>query len=214
MIALQTVLCPVDFSSATPRQVDLAADLARVAGHTESLLYRRDTFRGTLCDLMCAAMLAERDAEVAFSPGYRWGTTVMPNSAITVEDIYSATALSYPQVYRTTMTGQRIKDVLEDAADMLCNDDPYRRTSCDMVRCGGLRYRLDPRKTVGNRISALEFIGTGKDIDLAKSYAVAGWGSVAEQVQGPPVWEVIETHLGRIKTFRAKPQTRVRVVMG
>jgi sulfur-oxidizing protein SoxB len=189
-----------------------ADELARVIGHTESLLYRRDTFRGTFCDLMCTAFMTERDAEIAFSPGFRWGTTVLPGSAITVEDIYNGTAISYPQVYRTTMTGQRIKDLLEDAADGLCNSDPYQRLGDDMVRCGGLRYRLDPKQPLGGRISALQNNRTGKPIDQAKSYTVAGWGSVADEVEGPPVWDVLETHLAHVKTVRSKPQTNVKVV--
>ncbi|MEA2986513.1 MAG: S-sulfosulfanyl-L-cysteine sulfohydrolase [Alphaproteobacteria bacterium] len=191
-----------------------AEELSRVLGHTESLLYRRDTFRGTFCDLTCAALLAERDAEIAFSPGLRWGTTVLPDSPITTEDVFNATAISYPQVYRASMTGQRIKDLLEDAADGLCNSDPYQRLGRDMVRSGGLRYRLDPKKALGSRISTLQHNQSGKAIDPAKTYAVAGWGSVADQVEGPPVWEVIESYLGRAKTVRTKPQTSVRVVTG
>jgi sulfur-oxidizing protein SoxB len=188
-----------------------AAELSRVAGQTESLLYRRDTFRGTFCDLICAALVAERDAEIAFSPGFRWGTTVLPGP-VTVEDIHNATAIPYPQVYRTTMSGQQIKYLLEDAADGLCNADPYRRLGGDMVRCGGLRYRLDPRKPLGSRISTLQQIKTGKAIDPAKTYVVAGWGSVAEQVEGPPIWELVESYLTRVKTLRIKPQTTVRLV--
>ncbi len=191
-----------------------AEELSRVLGHTESLLYRRDTFRGTFCDLACTAMLTERDAEVAFSPGLRWGTTVLADSPITTEDVFNATAISYPQVYRASVTGQRIKDLLEDAADGLCNSDPYQRLGRDMVRSGGLRYRLDPKKAVGSRISGIEHIRTGKTIDPAKTYIAAGWGSVADQVEGPPVWEVIESYLGRVKTVRVKPQTSVRVVTG
>jgi sulfur-oxidizing protein SoxB len=189
-----------------------AAELSRVVGHTESLLYRRDTFRGTFCDMMCAALLAERDAEIAFSPGFRWGTTVLPGSPITAEDIYNTTAITYPQVYRTAMSGERIKNLLEDAADGLCNHDPYHRLGADMVRCGGLRYRLDARKAVGHRISNLEHIRTAKAIVPGKTYTVAGWGSVADQVEGPPVWEVVESYLGRSKAVRTKPQTNVRLV--
>ena len=186
-----------------------AEELSRVLGHTESLLYRRDTFRGTFCDLTCAALLAERDAEIAFSPGLRWGTTVLPDSPITAEDLFNATAISYPQVYRASMTGQRIKDLLEDAADGLCNSDPYQRLGRDMVRSGGLRYRLDPRSRSAAASPRIEHMRTGKTIDPAKTYAVAGWGSVAEQVEGPPIWEVIESYLGRVKTVRTKPQTSV-----
>ena len=189
-----------------------AEELSRVAGHTESLLYRRDTFRGTLCDMMCTAMMAERDAEIAFSPGFRWGTTVLPGASVTIEDIFNGTAISYPQVYRATMTGQRIRQLLEDAADGLCNSDPYQRIDSDMVRSGGLRYRLDPKKPLGSRISGIEHLRTGKPIDAAKTYVAAGWGSVADHVEGPPIWEVVEKHLGQIKTVRTKPQTSVRLV--
>jgi sulfur-oxidizing protein SoxB len=189
-----------------------AAELARVVGHTESLLYRRDTFHGSFDDLICSAMLAERDAEIAFSPGFRWGTTVLPGSAITVEDIHNATAITYPQVYRTTLSGQQIKNILEDAADGLCNPDPYRRLGEDMVRCGGLRYNLDARKSVGNRISGLRHLKTGKPIEATKSYAVAGWGSVADRVEGPPVWELVESHVAHVKTVRIRPQTNIKLI--
>lgn len=189
-----------------------AADLSRVVGQTGTLLYRRDTFRGTFCDMMCAAILARRDAEIAFSPGFRWGASMLPGSPITAEDIYNNTAITYPQVYRTTMSGERIKNLLEDAADGLCHPDAYRRLGGDMVRCGGLRYRLDARKAVGRRISNLEHIRTSKAIVPGKTYTVAGWGSVADQVEGPPVWDVVENYLSRIKSVRTRPQTNVRLV--
>jgi sulfur-oxidizing protein SoxB len=189
-----------------------ASELSRVIGRTESLLYRRDTFRGTFCDLMCTALMEERDAEIAFSPGYRWGTTVLPGSDITAEDIFNGTAITYPQAYRTTMTGQRIRDLLENVADGLCNSDAYQRVDDDMIRCGGLRYRLDTKKALGSRVSGIEHQRSGKSIDPTKSYTVAGWGSVADQVEGPPIWDVIEAHLSRVKTVRVKPQTNVRVV--
>ena len=99
-------------------------NLSRVVGHAESLLYRRGNFNGTFDDLICAALLKERDAEIALSPGFRWGTSVLPGQAITMEDIHNATAITYPQVYRMTMTGERLKEVLEDVADNLFNPDP------------------------------------------------------------------------------------------
>lgn len=192
----------------------IANELARVVGHTDSLLYRRDTFRGTFCDLTCSALMTERDAEISFSPGFRFGTTLLPGAPITFEDILNGTAITYPQVYRASMTGQRIKTVLEDAADGICNADPYQRLDNDMLRCGGLRYRFDPKKALGSRISGIEHIGTGKAIEPGKTYTVAGWGSVAEEAKGPPVWEVLESYLGSIKNVRIKPQPHVRVVTG
>ena len=123
------------------------------SGHAESLLYRRGNFNGTFDDLICAALLKERDAEIALSPGFRWGTSVLPGQAITVEDIHNATAITYPQVYRISMTGERLKEVLEDVADNLFNPDPYYQQGGDMVRCGGLGYAINIAKPIGQRIS-------------------------------------------------------------
>jgi sulfur-oxidizing protein SoxB len=189
-----------------------AAELARVVGQTDSLLYRRGTFNGSFDDLICAALLAERDAEIAYSPGFRWGATVPPGSPITVEDIHNATAITYPQAYRASMSGERIKATLEDIADNLCNPDPYSQHGGDMVRCGGLGYTLDVSKPIGKRISGLTHLKTGKPIEAAKNYVVAGWGSVNEGVEGPPVWDVVANHVAREKTVRIKPQGEVRVI--
>ena len=114
-----------------------------MVGQADSLLYRRGNFNGTFDDLICAALLKERDAEIALSPGFRWGTSVLPGQAITMEDIHNATAITYPQVYRLPMTGARLKEVLEDVADNLFNPDPYYQQGGDMVRCGGLGYAID-----------------------------------------------------------------------
>ena len=126
-----------------------AKDLARVVGQADSLLYRRGNFNGTFDDVICAALLKERDAEIALSPGFRWGTSVLPGQPITLEDIHNATAITYPQVYRMSMNGQRLKDVLEDVADNLFNPDPYYQQGGDMVRCGGLGYAIDISKPIG-----------------------------------------------------------------
>ena len=120
-----------------------------MVGQTESLLYRRGNFNGTFDDLICAALLKERDAEIALSPGFRWGTSVLPGQPITVEDIHNATAITYPQVYRRPMTGEQLKAVLEDVADNLFNPDPYYQQGGDMVRCGGLGYAIDIVKADG-----------------------------------------------------------------
>ena len=133
-----------------------AAELAREVGRTESLLYRRGNFAGTFDDLICAAIMEERDAEIALSPGFRWGTSVLPGAPITVEDIHNATAITYPQVYRMTMTGARLKEILEDVADNLFNPDPYYQQGGDMVRCGGLGYTIDIGKPMGSRISGAD----------------------------------------------------------
>jgi sulfur-oxidizing protein SoxB len=189
-----------------------ASELARVVGHSESLLYRRGTFNGTVDDLICAAILAERDAEIALSPGFRWGTTLLPGKPITVEDIQNATAMTYPQVYRTTTSGERLKAILEDIADNLFNPDPYYQQGGDMVRCGGLAYRIDVTQSIGQRISDLTQYPSGRPIEPNKDYIVAGWASVTENVEGPPVWDLVERYVTRVQNVRIEPNNSVKVV--
>ena len=189
-----------------------AAELAREVGRSESLLYRRGNFAGTFDDLICAAIMEERDAEIALSPGFRWGTSVLPDAPITVEDIHNATAITYPQVYRMSMTGARLKEILEDVADSLFNPDPYYQQGGDMVRCGGLGYTIDIEKPMGSRISGLTHLKSGQPIEPARDYTVAGWASVNEGTEGPPVWELVEKYVARQKTVRVEPNTAVRVV--
>jgi len=189
-----------------------ASELIRVVGHSESLLYRRGTFNGTVDDLICAAILAERDAEIALSPGFRWGTTLLPGKPITVEDIQNATAMTYPQVYRTSISGERLKAILEDIADNLFNPDPYYQQGGDMVRCGGLAYRIDVTQSIGQRISDLTQYPSGRPIEPNKDYIVAGWASVTENVEGPPVWDLVERYVTRVQNVRIEPNTSVKVV--
>src|SRR5207248_1103418 len=191
-----------------------AQELAREVGRTESLLYRRGSFAGTFDDLICAALLQERDAEIALSPGFRWGTSVLPGAAITVEDIHNATAITYPQVYRQSITGARLKEILEDVADNLFNPDPYYQQGGDMVRCGGLGYMIDIGKPMGARISALTHLKSGKPIEPAREYAVAGWASVNEGTEGPPVWELVEKYVVRKKTVKVEAKLSVKVIGG
>src|SRR6185437_3754407 len=186
-------------------------ELARVVGHAESLLYRRGNFNGTFDDLICAALLKEREAEIALSPGFRWGTSVLPGQAITVEDIHNATAITYPQVYRISMTGERLKEVLEDVADNLFNPDPYYQQGGDMVRCGGLGYAIDISKPMGRRISGLTHLKSGKPIEAKKEYIVAGWASVNEGTEGPPVWDLVERHVAAERAVRVSPNTSVKI---
>ncbi len=191
-----------------------AKELRREVGRADSLLYRRGNFNGTFDDLICAALLKERDAEIALSPGFRWGTSLLPGQAITIEDIHNATAITYPQVYRISMTGERLKDVLEDVADNLFNPDPYYQQGGDMVRCGGLGYAIDISKPIGQRISAMTHLKSGKPIDPKKEYTVAGWASVNEGTEGPPVWDLVERFTAAEKTVRIAPNTSVKISGG
>jgi len=188
-----------------------AKDLARVVGQADSLLYRRGNFNGSFDDVICAALLKERDAEIALSPGFRWGTSVLPGQPITVEDIHNATAITYPQVYRMPMSGARLKEVLEDVADNLFNPDPYYQQGGDMVRCGGLGYAIDVSKPIGSRISAMTHLKSGKPIEPNKDYTVAGWASVNEGTQGPPVWDLVERYVAAEKTVRVTPNSSVKI---
>lgn len=188
-----------------------AADLARTLGTTESVLYRRGNFNGTFDDLICDAMRTQRDAEIALSPGFRWGGTLLPGDPITFEAIANATAITYPACYRTTMTGAQLKDVLEDVADNIFNPDPYFQGGGDMVRVSGVGYAIDVAAPVGQRISGLTDLKTGAPLGADKAYVVAGWASVNETVEGPPIWEVVEKHVANVGTVRIEPTSAVAV---
>jgi sulfur-oxidizing protein SoxB len=188
-----------------------AKDLARVVGKTDSLLYRRGNFNGTFDDLICNAMLSERDAEIALSPGLRWGASLVPGDPITWEDVTNATAITYPNCYRNQMTGAQLKEVLEDVADNIFHPDPYFQGGGDMVRVGGMGYAIDISKPAGSRISELTHLKSGTPIEPAKTYSVAGWASVNENTQGPPIWDVVAAHVAKIGTVSIEPNTAVKV---
>src|SRR6476619_6306175 len=215
-------LIPI-FSDVIAPDAEMAAKIAAVRaphekmlgetiGRTETLLYRRGNFNGTLDDVICDALLAERDAEIALSPGFRWGNSLLPGQNITREDIYNATALSYPAAYRTTMTGARLKEVLEDVADNLFNPDPYYQQGGDMVRVGGLSYTIDVGQGAGRRISDLTSLKTGKPLDPNKDYVVAGWASVNERTEGPPIWDVVMSHIQKKRVVAPGEAGHVRVL--
>ena len=170
------------------------AQLSEVIGETanDQLLYRRGNFNGTWDDLICDALIHEREADIALSPGVRWGPSILPGQQITREDIWNVTSMSYPEAYRTQMTGEFLHVILEDVADNLFNPDPYYQQGGDMVRVGGLGYRIDISKSQGKRISNMILLRTGEAIDSSKSYWVAGWASVNEDTEGPPIWDVVE----------------------
>ncbi|EKS42179.1 thiosulfohydrolase SoxB [Afipia broomeae] len=188
-----------------------AKDLARTIGKTDSLLYRRGNFNGTFDDLICNAMLAERDAEIALSPGFRWGGTLLPGDAITWEDVTNATAITYPNCYRSQMTGAQLKEILEDVADNIFHPDPYFQGGGDMVRTGGMGYTLDITQSMGSRVSGMVHLKSGHPIEAAKTYTVAGWASVNENTQGPPIWDVLATHISKASSVKIEPNTSVKV---
>ncbi|PYO17559.1 MAG: thiosulfohydrolase SoxB [Candidatus Rokuibacteriota bacterium] len=177
---------------------------------SESLLYRRGNFNGTFDELILDALLKSFDAQVAFSPGFRWGVTILPGQEITLEDVYGHTALTYPNTWVRELAGREIHQIMEDVADNLFHPDPYYRQGGDMVRLGGLTYTIDPAKTLGRRISDIR-IG-GRPLEPARRYKAAGWASVATEADGPPAWDVVADHLRRLGRVKLDPRPRVRVV--
>jgi sulfur-oxidizing protein SoxB len=184
----------------------LKTELAR----TEGLLYRRDTFSGTFDDVICDALLTGREAEIAFSPGFRWGTSLPAGHPVTWEDVYNATAITYPAAYRVTMSGAMIKTVLEDVADNLFNPDPYYQQGGDMVRTGGLGFAIDVDAPAGRRISGLHLSKSGAALEPGKDYVVAGWGSINENTEGPPVWDLLAAYLKDRKVVTARAPENVK----
>jgi sulfur-oxidizing protein SoxB len=215
-------LIPV-FSDAIKPDAEMAAhiakvrapyekDLRRVLGKTDTLLYRRGNFDGSLDNVICDAILSERDAEIALSPGIRWGTSILPGDDITFEDVTNGTAMTYPACYRMTMTGARLKEIVEDVADNIFHPDPYYQQGGDMVRTGGLGYTIDISKSAGNRISGMTHLKSGQPIEPGKEYVVAGWASVNQGTQGPPIWDVVASHIEKKKVVSTKALDSIKVL--
>lgn len=222
MMGYRTKLIPI-FSDVIAPDAEVAAlidaerapyeaEMTEVIGQTDSLLYRRGNFNGSWDDLICDALLSERDAEIALSPGVRWGPSLLPGQDITREDIFGVTSMSYGEAYRTEFTGEFLKVVLEDVADNIFNPDPYYQQGGDMVRTGGLGYRIDVSKPQGERISNMTLLKTGEQIDPAKNYVVAGWASVNEGTEGPQIWDVVESHVRKLGTVTVQENNSVDVV--
>ena len=188
------------------------SELEEVIGQTESLLYRRGNFNGSWDDLICEALIEEREADIAMSPGVRWGPSLIPGQDITREDIFNVTSMTYGKAYRSEMTGEFIKVILEDVADNIFNPDPYYQQGGDMVRTGGLGYRIDITKPQGSRISDLTLLRTGEPIEASREYVVAGWASVNEGTEGPQIWDVVESHIRKQGTVSVAPNDSVEVI--
>jgi S-sulfosulfanyl-L-cysteine sulfohydrolase len=187
-----------------------AERLGETLAVTEGLLYRRGNFNGTWDELIMAALLEQKDAEIAFSPGFRWGTTLLPGDAITLEHLMDQTAITYPYSTLNELSGAQIKAILEDVADNLLNPDPYLQQGGDMVRVAGMSYACEPGAKIGARISGMKI--AERALEPQKKYKVAGWAPVAEGASGEPVWDVVARHLRARKRIAPLAATRPRLI--
>ena len=213
-------LLPV-FSNLLPADAGMAAYIEKVrAPHkakleeklavSEGLLYRRGNFNGSWDQLILDAIMEVQGADIGFSPGFRWGTTLLPGSAITFEHLMDQTAITYPYATLTEMSGEQIKTILEDVGDNLFNPDPYYQQGGDMVRVGGLQYNCAPNAAMGNRITEMRL--KGKALEAGKKYKVAGWAPVAEGAQGEPVWDVVAGYLRDRKTITPRKLNQPKLI--
>ncbi|MDK9704638.1 MAG: thiosulfohydrolase SoxB [Sulfuritalea sp.] len=213
-------LLPV-FSNLLPADAEMAALIDKVRAPykdklgeklavSEGLLYRRGNFNGSWDQLILDAMMEVQGADIGFSPGFRWGTTILPGQAITFEHLMDQTAITYPSATLTEMSGEQIKTILEDVGDNLFNPDPYYQQGGDMVRVGGMEYTCDPNAKIGRRIQDMRL--AGKPIDAGKSYKVAGWAPVAEGAKGEPVWDIVARYLRDKKTITPRKLNQPKLI--
>ena len=184
----------------------------RIVGETETLLYRRGNFGGPWDNIICDAIIEKRNTEISLSPGFRWGTTILPGQKITIDDIYSQTSMNYPEVYRTEMTGETIKNILEDVCDNIFNPDPFFQQGGDMVRVGGMSYTCRPKNPMGKRIGDLTILATGDKIEPSKKYVVGGWGSINSDVQGPAIFDMLENYISEKKLVKPNYENTVKIM--
>lgn len=177
--------------------------LAEKLAVSDELLYRRGNFNGTFDQVICDALRAVNGADISLSPGFRWGTTVLPGQTITMEHVMDQTCITYPETYTREMTGTQIRAILEDVCDNIFNVDPFYRQGGDMVRLGGMDYVCDPTAPFGKRISNMA-LDNGKLIQANKSYKVAGWATVNSESDGEPIWDVVANYLRDNKEFSIK----------
>jgi len=222
VVDYNSTLIPV-FSDVIERDKEMAAKIdevrapyekecQRVIGKTKGMLYRRGNFNGTWDDLICEGLIEQRDAEISLSPGFRWGTTLLPGQDITIDDLYTQTSMSYPAVYRLEFTGKQLKDILEDVCDNLFNNDPFLQQGGDMVRVGGMGYTCSPKENIGSRISNMSLLKSGKPIDPARKYVVAGWASVNEATKGPAIYDLMEKHISAKKLIDMPKNESVKII--
>ena len=183
----------------------------RIVGEAETLLYRRGNFGGPWDNIICDAIIEKRETEIALSPGFRWGTSILPGQKITIEDIYSQTSMNYPEVYRTEMTGETIKSILEDVCDNIFNPDPFFQQGGDMVRVGGLSYTCRPKNPMGKRISNLISLPSGDKIEHSKKYVVGGWGSIIPYVECPAIFDLLENYISEKKIIKPNYENTIDI---
>ena len=186
------------------------AKLGEVLAVNEDTLYRRGNFNGTWDEVICAALMEVKGADAAFSPGVRWGTSILPGEPITYELMMDQMAITYPATTLNEFTGRQIKDIMEDVCDNIFNADPYYQQGGDMVRTGGIEYSIRPNETIGKRLSDFRIRGAAMDPD--KKYKVAGWASVNPGVSGTPIWDVVADYLRSKKVVRNVKLYRPNIV--
>ncbi len=184
----------------------------RVIGKSGNLLYRRGNFNGTWDDVICDAIMENRDTEISLSPGFRWGTTLLPDQDITIDDLYSQTSINYPEVYRQEISGNGLKAILEDVCDNLFNPDPFYQQGGDMVRVGGITYKCAPKAKMGQRISEIRLVSNGELIEENKNYIVGGWGSINKDVKGPKIYNLLEDYIKVKEKVSPKFKNSVEVI--
>jgi sulfur-oxidizing protein SoxB len=173
-------------------------DLNREIATTDTTLFRRGNFNGSFDQILCDALIDVKGADISLSPGFRWGTSILPGQTITFDDLATQTAMTYAETYARDMSGKDIHAILEDVADNLFNEDPFYQQGGDMVRTGGLSYKIDPKEAIGKRITNLQ-LSNGKHIEAGKKYKVAGWSTVGSKSPDEPIWETVETYLKNVK---------------
>ncbi len=213
-------LMPV-FSNLLPADAEMQAFIDKVRAPfkdklderlavTEELLYRRGNFNGSWDQVICDALMQNKGADMAFSPGVRWGTSLLPGDVITYERMMDQMAMTYPATTLNEFTGEQIKTILEDVADNIFNPDPYYQQGGDMVRVGGMQYTISPKATMGQRINNMTL--KGKPIEAGKTYKVAGWASVQEGAKGEPIWDVVSGYLRDKKVIKGVKINTPRIV--
>ncbi|MEO0543872.1 MAG: thiosulfohydrolase SoxB [Pseudomonadota bacterium] len=184
----------------------------RVIGQADEMLYRRGNFNGTWDDVICDGIMQERDTQIALSPGFRWGTTLLAGQNITIDDLYTVTSMNYPAVYRSEFTGAQLKEILEDVCDNLFNKDPFFQQGGDMVRVGGMSYACAPNGEMGGRISDMK-LTSGDPIEADKTYVVGGWASVNEGTEGPAIYDLMEDYITGLGLVKPLNNQSVKVKM-